>query len=68
MYMNKPDLALNNLQCLIYNKTIPKSAVSPIQADITIKKTISVLYNYGMIFLYKSFFVNYILSFSLVRL
>ena len=26
------------------------------------------LYNYGMIFLYKSFFVNYILSFSLVRL
>ena len=27
-----------------------------------------VLYNYGMIFLYKSFFVNYILSFSLVGL
>ena len=26
------------------------------------------LYNYGMIFLYKSFFVNYILSFSLVGL
>ena len=26
------------------------------------------LYNYGMIFLYQSFFVDYILSFSLVRL
>ena len=28
----------------------------------------SLLYNYGMIFLYKPFFVNYILSFSLVGL